>query len=129
MFNEKVKSAKVTYETNLIESFSPSLTQLLTVTWGILQTTRDYLPVLNDPYASDDHDNANLFKMYFSSIFTNDSNVPLELPDYIQSTNYIENINISEEEVFEALTGQDPNKAMGIDSINPKVLKYCAIHL
>jgi len=62
--------------------------------------------------------------MYFSSIFTNDSSVSLEPPDYIQSTNYIENINIFEEEVFEALAGLDPDKVMEIDKINPKILKY-----
>ena len=33
---------------------------------------------------------------------------------------------ISEEEVFEALTSLNPNKAMGIHNINPKILKHCA---
>ena len=85
--------------------------------------------MLNDTHASDDHEKANLFNTYFSSIFTNDSSVPLELPDYIHSTSYIENINISEEEVFEALVGLDPNKVMEIDNINSKILKYCATPL
>jgi len=67
--------------------------------------------------------------MYFSSTFTKDSSVPLELPDYIHSSNYMENVNISKEEVCEASIGLDSNKAMGIDNINPKILKYCALAL
>jgi len=42
---------------------------------------------------------------------------------------YIGNIEFSEAEVFEALSCLDPNKAMGIDMISPKILKYCAAAL
>ena len=128
MFNDKVKSAKVTNETNLTESFlshsNPAVCRYLRsiTNYKGLPTTA----VLNNTHASDDHGKANLFNKYFSSIFTKDSSVLLEPPEYIHSTNCIENINISEDEVFEALTGLDPNKAMGIDNINPKILKYCA---
>ena len=34
-------------------------------------------------------------------------------------------INISAADVFQALHSLDPNKASGIDSINPALLKYC----
>ena len=34
--------------------------------------------------------------------------------------------NVSELNVYKALINLDPNKALGIDGIGPKVLKYCA---
>ena len=39
---------------------------------------------------------------------------------------YLVYINISEEEVFEALNSLDPDKSSGIDTIGPRVLKKCA---
>jgi len=44
-------------------------------------------------------------------------------------SDYIDNIKFSEAEVFEVLTCLDPNKAIGIDMISPKILKYCAAAL
>ena len=41
----------------------------------------------------------------------------------------ISDIGISESDVFEALSSLDPNKAMGIDGIGPKILKHCALAL
>jgi len=75
--------------------------------------------VFNDTHASTDYDKVNLFNNYFSSVFTKDSCATSDLPycshpdTYID--NYIDNIEIFEEEVFEALTSLDPNKAMRID--------------
>jgi len=51
---------------------------------------------------------------------------PFELPDDIISSNHIRVVELIEEEVFEALTSLDPNKAMGIGNIHPKILKFCA---
>jgi len=45
LFTDKVESAKVTYETNLIESLlSQSNPAIYNYRWGVLQITRDYLP-------------------------------------------------------------------------------------
>ena len=66
---------------------------------------------------------------YFRSVFSKDSS---ELSDHTHlshSPNHIENIEISKEEVFVTLAGLDPNKAMGIDNINAKVSKHCALVL
>jgi len=68
--------------------------------------------VFNDTHASSDIYKANLFNTYFSSVFSNDSSAPFELPDDIISSYHIRDIEISEEEVFEALTSLDPNKAI-----------------
>ena len=40
--------------------------------------------------------------------------------------NHIENIKNNSEEVFVTLAGLDPNKAVGIDNINAKILKHRA---
>jgi len=79
--------------------------------------------VFNDTHASSDIDKANLFNTYLSSVFSNDSSVPFELPEDIIFSNHIRDIEVSKEEVFEALTSLDPNKAMAID---PKILKFRA---
>lgn len=39
------------------------------------------------------------------------------------STISLHNINITENDVYDALTALDTNKAMGIDSIGPQILK------
>ena len=39
---------------------------------------------------------------------------------------HLVSINISEEEVFEALNSLDPDKSSGIDTIGPRILKKCA---
>ena len=38
----------------------------------------------------------------------------------------LQSINISEADVYNALTSLDPNKALGIDGIGPKILKNCS---
>ena len=43
-----------------------------------------------------------------------------------RTTNFIQSINISEADVYDALTSLDPNKALGIDGIGPKILKNCS---
>ena len=79
--------------------------------------------MFNDTHASSDYDKENLFNNYFRSVFAKDSYVTSDLPNYLHRTNYIDNIEISEEEVFEAITSLNSNKAVGI---NPNILKYCA---
>ena len=81
---------------------------------------------LNETCVYSDHDKANLFNEYFKSVFTTESCILPDLDTIPCPLNYIDNIEFSEEEVFEALTCLDPNKAMGIDMISTKILKYCA---
>jgi len=40
--------------------------------------------------------------------------------------NQLDSLVFSEDEVYNALTQSDPNKATGIDKIIPKIIKYCA---
>ena len=42
---------------------------------------------------------------------------------------HLVSIDISEEEVLEALSSLDPDKSLGINAIGPRVLKKCAYSL
>ena len=80
----------------------------------------------NDKQASTSFDQAQLFNQFFHSVFTHslcDFSPP---PDLLTNRVTLSNIDISPMDVFQALNSLDPNKAPGIDSINPAFLKYCA---
>ena len=77
-----------------------------------------------DASANSDITRVNLFNQYFYS-FTPSSTVPVPTI----ATSYISEINtlvFSEDEVYSVLSQPDPNKATGIDTISPRVLKHCA---
>ena len=70
-----------------------------------------------------------MFNSYFYSVFTRGTSSCSEDYQCSQSEINLHTIEINSAEVFEALTALDPNKAMGIDKISPKMLKYCATTL
>ena len=78
--------------------------------------------------ASSDLSRANLFNQYFHSVFTQ----PSSFIDCINTntlSSEIDTLIFSEEEVYCALIQLDPNKATGIDTISPRILKHCASSL
>ena len=79
----------------------------------------------NSSTASIDHDKANLFNLYFHSVFHNPSCLPNidDLPDIAGS---LQAIVISFTDVYEALISLDIEKSTGIDNIGPRVLHSCA---
>ena len=66
-----------------------------------------------------------LFNQYFHSVFFPPSTTQHSTNGISQPSD-INSLIFSEEEVHSVL---DPNKATGIDSISPKILKYCASSL
>ena len=65
--------------------------------------------------ASNDKDRATLFNQYFHSVFNQvNSDIP-ELDNLIPHPNPISHFEISEAEVYDALTQLDPTKAIGLD--------------
>ena len=64
---------------------------------------------LNDTHAHSDYDKANLFNKYFNSVFTTDSCILPDLDTIPCPSHYIDNIEFSEAEVFEALICLDPS--------------------
>ena len=122
---------KGVYESELINSFGPHNNTRIYKYINNL-TGRNCIPPTvqyGSSYASSDVDKASLFNSYFHSVFTQ-SNFCIppvsELPLPAQSC---DDFVISEADVFQALSNLDPNKAMGCDSISPRVLKHCALAL
>ena len=77
-------------------------------------------------FAITDSAKASLFNNYFYSIFTCSSFV-LPTTDELPSVDsLISDISVSDSDVYFEFTKLDPSKAMGIDNIRPKILKYCA---
>ena len=71
-------------------------------------------------------DKALVYNELFHSVYTHSSST---LPDMNTITSDVEPLQpfeISELDVYIALIKLDPNKALGTNSISPKVLKYCA---
>ena len=83
----------------------------------------------NDTGISGDKDRANLFNDYFYSVFTSSSSLLPEIWELPSCPNPLHAISIDEQDVYCVLTNLDVNKATGIDTIGPKILKHCAISL
>ena len=89
-------------------------------------------PILNNgEYHENNLDKANILNKSFSKFsYVDDTNC--NLPDYIDETstdNLISDIQITIEEVDNALKLLDTSKASGPDEINPKILKKCSTEL
>ena len=89
--------------------------------------------------ATNDVNKAMLFNKFFYSVFSTcnlmstNNNVSVDT----SVRQHLVSINISEEDVLEALNSLDPDKSSGIDTIDPRVLKnvlilymdHCIIYL
>ena len=122
--------AKHNYENNLINQFSTNRNSSIYKYLSLLTNYSSFPTTMHYNYcssASTDHDQANLFKEYFFSVFTRDSSSTLNtVLDSPPNSNILDNITISPHDVYDALTALDPNKAQGIDHISPKVWKISA---
>lgn len=126
-----IQLAKASFEAKLVQDFAfsnnPKIFQYIR---NITKST--FIPstvVYKNCSASLDIDRANLYNEYFYSVFSQ-STYSLPPFSHMPSTSpSLNSINISEEEVYHALTNLDPNKAFGIDSISPALLKHCAVVL
>ena len=125
----KMMYAKIDFERNLLSSYQSSKTNRIfkyihkITGHRAIPTTITY----KSSQASEDTAKASLFNRYFQSVFTQSSfKLPLALPPPEVS---ISDITIVETDVYKALISLDPDKAMGIDGIGPKILKYCSLSL
>ena len=125
----KMMYAKIDFERNLLSSYQSSKTNRIfkyihkITGHRAIPTTITY----KSSQASEDTAKASLFNRYFQSVFTQSSfKLPLALPPPEVS---ISHITIVETDVYKALISLDPDKAMGIDGIGPKILKYCSLSL
>ena len=121
-------SAKSSYESNLITDFASTNKNKIFKHISSI-TGHNSIPAsvhLGSTDASSDLGKASLFNDYFYSVFTRTT---FQLPSLASLTapdSTLSDITISPSEVFESLTSLDPTKAMGIDSIGPRLLRECA---
>ena len=71
-------------------------------------------------------DKANLFNTYFHSVYTPSPVGAPNIDSLPSVSNTLSSISIDEADVYYALTSLDPNKAVGLDEIGPRVLRSCA---
>ncbi len=90
---------------------------------------------LNDSPATINTEKADLFNVFFESVYTKSSQLDSSSiismaaqPNCVESDK-LHKINISDLEVFTALSNLNPQKACGSDGIGPKILKSCALAL
>ena len=120
--------SKTTHERNLISLSAGNTSRVYKYIRSI--TGSSQLPPtvsLDSSLASSDLDRANLLNSYFHLVFTtNSSPLPPSEDLHLPSTT-VNDITITECDVYKALTSLDPTKAMGTDGIGPKLLKHCAL--
>ena len=121
-------TAKHNFESQLIQDLAANNSSRIYKYITTLSSNRQLPSImyLDDTQASAGFDQAQLFNQYFHSVFTHSSYglpSPADLP---AAETVLSTINISALDVFQALCNLDPNKASGIDSINPALLRYCA---
>ena len=125
-----MEESKSTYINDLVCNFKNDKSKVFKYMRSLMSA--DSLPAVmtyNSTSASTNIDKAILFNKYFPSVFTSSEfSLPpldeIQLPEETMS-----DVRFSEEEVFAALQNLDPNKAMGIDGIHQRVLKYCSVSL
>ena len=126
-FQSNAATAKSTYETDLITNFATNSNPNIYRHIRSFTKSATIPPTVyfNDTSASSNTSRANLFNQYFYSVF-----IPPSLSaEYTNTTPGINTIVFSEDEVYSALNQLEPNKATEIDTINPKILKHCALSL
>lgn len=126
--SDMIEEAKAAYEKSLVNGNDVS--RVFKHIHGVTQSQSiPGVMYLNDVSATTDASIADLFNTYFHSVFTH-GDCPLpSLNDISFPTEVLGQVAFTVSEVYEVLLSLDPNKAMGIDKIGPRVLKACATAL
>ena len=126
-----IDHAKTCYESKLINDFALGRnSRIYSHIRSVLQ--QDQLPsqmFLKSVSAVTDIDKANLFNRYFFSIYSSNSSSLPNVSSIPCPSTTISDIDFSPLDVYNALASLDPTKAMGIDGVGPRVLRFCACAL
>ena len=126
-----ISLAKTSYESRLVsDSAFGKSSKIYKHIRSVLQ--QDQLPskmFFESCPADTDKDKANLFNKYFFTVYSSETTSPSLVSALPQPSSTLSELELSPLEVYDALAGLDPSKAMGIDGIGPKVLKSCACAL
>lgn len=124
---EKINTARSMWERELVDNFADTSNNKIYLHIRSLSRLNSFPNImrLDSREAFDPHDKAEIFNQYFHSVLTDPSEPSIEesLP-VLHDT--LSTITFEHENTYKALASIDPSKAMGIDEISPKVLKYCA---
>ena len=128
LLEDKLKLAKSSYENNLAHKLANSESNKIYAYIYSLSSKHSLPPLMHfdSLSATTDSVKASLFNNYFYSIFTRSSFVLPTIGELPSVDSLISDISISDSDVYSELTKLDTSKAMGIDNIGPKILKFCA---
>ena len=93
--------------------------------------TKETIPDLLKPdgsFSKSTTEKCNMFNSFFASVFTKEGDGELPVFEKIV-TNFLENISISENQMYEALNSLNISKSPGPDEIHPRILKELAKEL
>ena len=83
----------------------------------------------NGMLTENDKETADEFNCGFQSVFVKENMGQLPDLDFEFNGTFLENVEVSEDEVKNLLKNTNPNKSMGPDDIHPRILKECHLEL
>ena len=122
-------TAKAAFESSLIHNFATTNSNKIFkyISSVNKSCTLPTTMCFKDISESSDKGIAQLFNNYFFSVYTD--NCPLDFSiDALSNNNngYFNDVYFTPYDILNILSSLDFNKAMGIDRLSPKVLRYCA---
>ena len=154
---KKLRKAKRAFEENLAKECSKNPKAFFRYanyykkrSTNFIRLTKTYTSSTKDKdFTQNDEETAEELNSFFKSVFTTEKDrdainlnyfmrtfVDPEHPkpfdetkESTSTTNILEEINISVDDVYEVLKGLNPNKSAGEDGMHPRVLKECASEL
>jgi hypothetical protein len=135
-YHDEVRKAKLLYEEKINSNLKNYYMTKPKLWWkkvkqvlGYAQDTSIPTLVVDNHTISDSIGKAQAFNEYFSS-HSNINTTNASLPEERFTCNTsLSDINITENEVTDILQSLDPNKSVGPDGINPRLLKICSKQL
>ena len=129
LLQAKMSIAKSNYESELVRAFANKESSKI---YNYIKSLsrHDTLPptmYLNSTPALSDSEKASLFNHYFHSVFTSSPFVLPPLSSLPTPNSTLNNVDITIEDVYEALCYLDLSKASGPDGIGQKILKFRSI--
>ena len=123
--------AKSDFENHLITSFAHNNSNKIYSYIRSLSRHSSFPPVmyLDSTSASVDLEKAELFNQFFHSVFSTTTFTLPQISHLPIHSNTLEEIDISESDILEALNSLDPSKAQGPDELGPSLLKHCSYAL
>ena len=127
-FQNHVANVKVLYESKLICDYAHNSNQKI---FNYIRSIRRQASIphtvfFDDRFSTNDHDKANLFNEFFQSVFKSSNIPPLDSSSLPIPPISLDNISITEADVYITLTNLDETKATGPDGIPTRVLKHCS---